>query len=402
MDYDYDAIVVGARCAGASTAMLLAQAGHRVLLVDRAKFPSEIARGHFIHRDGPLRLRRWGLLDTIVASGCPPATTMSSNFGDFNLVAHDVAEDGVAWGYGPRRGVLDKILVDAAVKAGAELHEEFSVEDLIVVDGTVAGVRGCAAPKQTTVEVHARLTIGADGLRSRVARVVRPAEYEAVPTLACWYFSYWSGVPDAIFEMHVLPQRRAVFTHRTNDDLIAIFVGWPIAEFSSVRANVESEFHAVIDLTGGLGERVRSARRVERFYGTGDVPNFIRTPFGPGWALVGDAGFHQDPFAALGVAHALRDAELLANAAHRGFVNEAPMHAALRQYELQRNAAGLAEYRDNIQAARFLPVSPELLRLRRALRCQPEATTRWIKARYGMIPPEAFSVDDVMAAAPSA
>ena len=402
MDYDYDAIIVGARCAGASTAMLLAQAGHRVLLVDRAKFPSEIARGHFIHRDGPPRLKRWGLLDKIVASGCPPVTRMSSNFGDFNLVADDVEEDGVAWGYGPRRGVLDKILVDAAVAAGAELQEEFSVEDLIVADGTVTGIRGRAARRQATVEVRARLTIGADGQHSRVAKVVRPAEYEAAPTLACWYFSYWSGVADPMFEMHVLEQRRAVFTHRTNDDLVAIFVGWPIDEFAAVRADVESAFLRVLDFAEGLGERVRGGRRVERFYGSGDLPNFMRTPFGPGWALVGDAGCHKDPFMALGVSHALRDAEFLADAAHLGLAGAVPMSAALREYELRRNAATLTEYRENVRAARFLPFPPEVLQLRRALRGQPAATTRWIKARYGMIPPEAFSVDEVMASARAA
>ena len=78
------------------------------------------------------------------------------------------------------------------------------------------------------------------------------------------------------------------------------------------------------------------------------------------------------------------------------------MDDALRQYELRRNAAGLAEYRDNIQAARFVPVPPEILHMRRVLRGQPSATTRWVKARYGMIPREAFSVDEVMAAAQAA
>src|SRR5262245_31177553 len=114
----YDAIVVGARCAGASTAMLLARRGHKVLLVDRATFPSEIPHGHFIHRHGPARLQRWGLLDRIVASGCPAVRTMTTDFGDFPLTGEDLEIDGVALGYGPRRVVLDQILVEAAVKAG--------------------------------------------------------------------------------------------------------------------------------------------------------------------------------------------------------------------------------------------------------------------------------------------
>src|SRR5215472_8685943 len=129
--YDYDAVIVGARCAGAWTAMLLARKGHRVLLVDRARFPSEIPHGHFIHRHGPPRLARWGLLDRIVASGCPPVTSMLTYFGDFPLVAHNLEVDHVAWGYGPRRSALDKILVDAAVEAGADLLEGVAVNSLL-------------------------------------------------------------------------------------------------------------------------------------------------------------------------------------------------------------------------------------------------------------------------------
>src|SRR5262245_12928675 len=128
MHFDYDAIVVGARCAGASTAMLLARRGHRVLLVDRSRFPSEIPHGHFIHRHGPVRLARWGLLDQITASGCPPVTSLTSDFGDFRLVAENLVVDGIAWGYGPRRSVLDTILVEAAVAAGAELQQGVAVD----------------------------------------------------------------------------------------------------------------------------------------------------------------------------------------------------------------------------------------------------------------------------------
>ena len=397
MDYEYEAIVVGARCAGASTAMLLARHGHRVLLVDRAHFPSEVPQGHFVHRSGPPRLASWGLLDQVVASGCPPVTTITSHFGDFPLVASNLQLDGVAWGYGPRRRVLDKILVDAACQAGAELEEGLAVDGLLTQDDRVTGIRTASGRRIT-----AQLTIGADGKHSRVAQEVHAAEYEAVPTLACWYFTYFRDVPEPGFEMHLMPRRRAIFAHPTNDQLMAVFVGWPIEEFACVRGDLEDSFMAALDLAPGLGERLRAGQRVERFFGTGDMPNFFRQAAGPGWALVGDAGCHKDPFLALGISDALRDAELLADAAHRGLANEAPMHDALRQYELQRNAAGLAEYRDNIQAARFLPVPPELLHLRRALRGRPEATTRWIKARYGMIPPEAFSADDVMAAAPAA
>ena len=120
MTGEYDAMVVGARCAGASTAMLLARKGHKVLLVDRSRFPSDIPHGHLIHRHGPRRLRDWGLLERLVATGCPPITALTRDIGPFPLVARDLVVDGIAAAYGPRRIVLDKLLVDAAVEAGVE------------------------------------------------------------------------------------------------------------------------------------------------------------------------------------------------------------------------------------------------------------------------------------------
>jgi flavin-dependent dehydrogenase len=385
MNYDYDAVVVGARCAGAATAMLLARKGHRVLLVDRARFPSEIPHGHFIHRHGPPRLARWGLLDGIVATGCPPVTTMTSHFGDFPLVARDLVVDGVACGYGPRRALLDKLLVDAAVAAGAELREGLAVESLLTDGDGVVGVRAAGG-----TAIRARLTIGADGKHSRVARAVKAPAYEVVPTLACWYFTYFRDVPEAQFEMHVLARRRVIFAHPTNDDLLAVFVGWPIDEFASLRADPETGFMAAVDLAPGLGERVRAGRRAERFYGTGDLPNFLRRPFGPGWALVGDAGCHKDPFLALGVCDALRDAELLADAAGDGLSGARPLEAALAGYEQQRDDATLPDYHDNIRMARLGPIPPDVLQLRRALLDKPADTTRFMLARNGRISYGAF------------
>src|SRR5215472_8181920 len=268
--YDYDAVIVGARCAGAWTAMLLARKGHRVLLVDRARFPSEIPHGHFIHRDGPPRLSRWGLLDRIVATGCPPLTRHTTWFGDFPLAARNLEMDGVARGYAPRRALLDKILVDAAVDAGAELREGLAVEDLLTDGDRVVGIR----PVGST-PITARLTIGADGKHSLVAQAVKAPAYETVPTLMCWYFSYYRDVPDPHVEVYVLPQRRAIFAFATNDNLLSVLVAWPIDEFASVRPNIEASFTDTLDLAPGFGERVRLGQRVERFYGTGDIPNFL-------------------------------------------------------------------------------------------------------------------------------
>src|SRR5215470_17722831 len=127
----FDVIVVGGRCAGAATALLLARKGLKVLVVDKARFPADIPQGHFIRRQAPMQLQRWGVLDDIVKSGCPPVTKVTTDFGDFPLTGTNLMRDEVALGYGPRRGALDSILVEAAIAAGAEFRDGFSVDDYL-------------------------------------------------------------------------------------------------------------------------------------------------------------------------------------------------------------------------------------------------------------------------------
>jgi flavin-dependent dehydrogenase len=147
---------------------------------------------------------------------------------------------------------------------------------------------------------------------------------------------------------------------------------------------------AVIDLIPGLSERIRGGRREERFYGAANLPNFLRRPFGPGWALVGDAGCHKDPYLALGICDALRDAALLAEAISQGLSARCSIDIAMADYERNRNAATLADYRINLEFAQFKPRPPEEGRLYEALRGNQEATNRFFMAREGMIRPETF------------
>jgi len=385
----YDAIVIGARCAGAVTAMLLARQGHRVLLVERGDFPSDVHRGHFIHRHGPQRLADWGLLDRVVATNCPPLTTHLSDFGDFPLIGRDIRVGNVAWGYAPRRRQLDQVLVEAAVEAGAEFRPNFVVDSCLWDGDRVKGIRGRHRRQRISSTEEAVVTIGADGRNSTLARVVGAPAYEEAPTLTCCYFSYWSGVSTEGFEWY-LRKNRVIFAFRTNDDLTAIFIGWPINEFASVRADIEGQFMRVVDMIPEFGERVRCGRREERFYGAADMPNYLRRPFGPGWALVGDAGCHKDPMMAHGICDAFRDADFLATAIHEGLAGQCPLDDALMRYERRRNEATMAEYRENIAAARFAPISPELLQVRLALRGNQEDTNRFIMMLEGWISHEEF------------
>ena len=392
----YDVIVVGARCAGASTAMLLGRKGYKVLLVDRARFPKDIPHGHFIHRHGPARLARWGLLDRIVATGCPPVTSVSTDYGDCALASENLSIEGVALGYGPRRAPLDKVLVDAAVEAGVELRDGFAVDGFSTDGDCVTGIRGTDRAGGSSVAEYARLTIGADGRNSRLAKAVSAPQYEMTPPLTCWFFSYWSGVNLDRLQIAVRTNK-VLFSFPTNDDLFAIFAAWTSSELPAIRADVEGRFMAFLDEVPDLAGKVRSGRREERFYGMPDVPNFLRKAYGRGWALVGDAGCHKDPFLALGICDAFRDAELLADAVDSALSGDVDSAEAMAGYERRRNEATMADYQQNLAQAQFQPLPPEMAQLRRALRGNAADTHRYYLAIEGMVPPEAFFNPDNMA-----
>jgi flavin-dependent dehydrogenase len=360
----YDAIVVGARCAGSPTAMLLARQGYRVLLLERAAFPSDSIRNHFIQHSGVVQLHRWGVLPTVIASNCPPIRTFTADLGDFPLSEPVERGDGVDASYAPRRIVLDKILADAAAAAGAEFRERFSVHDLLWDDDHVVGVRGRASGG-AMVEEYARIVIGADGAHSVVAEAVQAARYNEHPALTYSYCSYFSDVPMVGIEGWIRPDR-AYINFPTNNGLTCVAMQAPVAGFPGFRSDIEGSFYKALDEVPELAERVRAGRRAERWYGTADLNNFFRTPYGPGWALVGDAGFHKDPMLAQGISDAFRDAELLANAVNAGLTDRTPLDEALRNYEQRRNDAALAGYEQNCAAAAFMPPSPELLAQRAA------------------------------------
>jgi flavin-dependent dehydrogenase len=318
----YDAIVVGARCAGSPTAMLLARKGYRVLLLDRASFPSDTLSVHYIHQPGVARLQRWGLLDEVAASNCPPVRTQRFDVGPFALTGAPPPTDGASDGYAPRRTVLDTILVDAAGTAGVEVRERFSVNELVADGERVVGIRGHAAGGAPVTET-ARIVVGADGLHSLVARGVQAPAYDTRPTSTCAYYSYWSDLPVTGVEIYSRPGR-LISVGPTNDGQTLAIVYWPVAAFREVRTDVEGAFRDALALAPDLTERARAGRRSERFRGTADLPNYLRRPYGPGWALVGDAGYHKDPITAQGISDAFRDAELLAEAIDDGFAAGVP------------------------------------------------------------------------------
>ena len=385
----YDAIIVGARCAGSPLAMLLARKGHRVLLLDKATFPSDTISTHHIHQPGVARLKRWGLLEKVRASNCPPTAEMKFDVGPFAITGTPPPYDGNAEAYAPRRRVLDKILADAAVEAGAELREGFSVEELTTDGGAVTGVRG-RDRKGSAVTEKARVVVGADGPRSFVARSVQAPVYLDRGMHTCNYYSYWSGVELDTVELHPRAGRMIV-ADKTNDGLTMIVVVWPKEEFNRVRSNVEAEFMRALDEHApALAARVREGRREERFAGAGFLPNFFRKPYGEGWALVGDAGYVKDPVTAQGITNSFSHAEMLAEAIDEGLSGRRQMGAALADYERRRNEEVLPMFEHTCRLARLEPPPPEMIGLLEALRDNPGEAGRFLGTVAGTVPIQEF------------
>jgi 2-polyprenyl-6-methoxyphenol hydroxylase-like FAD-dependent oxidoreductase len=393
----YDVIVVGARVAGAGTAMLLARQGLRVLAVDRASFPSDTISSHQLQVPGVALLQRWGLLNRLIAAGTPPARRVRFDAGDdLILDGRFPAYDGVDALYSPRRTLLDAILIDAARKAGAEVRENFRVTELVRSDGRVAGIRGQARGGPVVTETAA-LVIGADGKRSFTAGAVHARRYRERPVLSFATYSYWSGVPVSGGELYQRP-RRAVAVFPTNDDLTMIYSAAPITEFNSARADLERHYLQTLDLCGDLGDRVRTGSRVERLRATPDQPNTFRCSSGPGWALVGDAGVVMDSVSAQGITNALKDADYLSTAVAEGVGGGRPLAAALREHQRQRDRAIRAMYDFTVKLADLRAPTLGQRHVLAAVASDQSETDRFLGAFAGIVPTnEYFSAATMLA-----
>ncbi len=384
---DYDVIVVGARCAGAATAMLLAGRGYSVLVVDRASFPSDTVSTQVIHPPGLTSLRRWGLLDDLVATGCPWLPTYTFDFGPVVITGTPRATDDTAGALAPRRIVLDELLVRAAEKAGATLREGFSVTDLIVESDRVVGLRGHARGGRE-VRVYARVVIGADGVHSRVAERVNAPRYHETPVLATAYYAYWSGVPTTGVRWTIRPGRGFGLIP-TNDDVTLVLAAWPQAEVAGVKRELQSNY--LREVTSALGDWLDGGRQETRVVGEG-IPGRFRQPYGPGWALVGDAGYVKDPVTGQGISDAFHDAEMCADALHAAWQGDRRYDTALGEYQQQRDERVLPMYEFTGQLADLsVPPPPEMQQLLAAIAGHQRAMDEFASMFAGAVPvPEFF------------
>jgi 2-polyprenyl-6-methoxyphenol hydroxylase-like FAD-dependent oxidoreductase len=387
-DTTYDVIVVGARCAGAPLAMLLARRGHRTLLVDRATFPSDTVSTHVIHPPGAAALQRWDLLDQIAATGCPPVGRYSFDFGPVTLSGAPGTPDS-PYAYAPRRTLLDKILVDAAVAAGVEVREAFTVEDLEFSDGKVTGIRGASGVERATV------VVGADGRNSVVAKAVQAPQYEEQSPRAVGYYSYYSNLPTDSFEAYSRPGRGWAVCP-TNDGLTLVIGGWKHSELAAHRDDIEGTLAETFAMSPEFAERIADAKREERISGA-SVQNYFRTPYGPGWALVGDSGYNRDFITAQGITDAFLDAEHCARALDEALTGSVPYDEAMAGYQSRRDERAMPFYQLTLQIASLEP-DPQMLGLLSAIAGNQPAMDAFARLNSGVTsPPEFFAPDNLAA-----
>jgi flavin-dependent dehydrogenase len=369
----YDAIVVGARCAGASLAMLLARRGRRVLVLDRAHFPSDTVSTHFLWPRTTAALARWGLLEALAATGCPPIETVNMHAGSVAFRGRPEPVDGTTVMYCPRRTVLDKLLVDAARRAGAEVREGALVRSVIRDGARVVGVQGDGLAERASV------VVGADGLTSRIADAVGAAMNPSHPALTCGFYAYWSSVPTDGVEFYVRAGRD-ILVFPTHDDLTCVWVGRSNDQWAAYRADIEGQYLGGLD--PALRERVQRGRRETPFKGTHRLPNYYRDCAGPGWALVGDAAYHRDPLTGMGIGDAFLGAELLGEAIDRGLAGNLDPALAGYQATLRDRTAAVFEY--TLMSAGLKDPEPQA-RLNRAIAADPDLTQRFMNVLAGSL-----------------
>jgi flavin-dependent dehydrogenase len=343
----YDVVVVGARCAGAATALLLARAGHRVLVVDRGRYGTDTLSTHALMRGAVVQLHRWNILPGVIAADTTPVRQATFFYDDESVSVPIAPRDGVDALYAPRRYVLDRLLVDAAAAAGADIVYGVRIRELQRSDaGRVTGV----ALEDEFGRVHrvaARVVVGADGLRSTVARLAGAAAYRVGQHASATMYGHWSGLDVNGYEWYFVPGLSAGAIP-TNAGQVCVSVSVPGPAFTrlfSHRPNIA--FREVLSqVAPRLAEQIGRAGE-SGLHGFPGHAGFLRLAHGPGWALVGDAGYFKDPLTAHGITDALRDAELLARAIDAG------SDAAFVEYQEQRDAASLELFETTDAIASF-------------------------------------------------
>jgi flavin-dependent dehydrogenase len=376
----HDVVVVGARAAGAATALLLARQGHDVVLVDRALFPADTLSTHQIARPGVVQLHRWGLLRAVLDSGAPAIRQVTFTAQGETVTKPVKDKAGVDLLVAPRRYILDTIVAEAAAAAGVDLRLGVTVTGIRLDHaGRAIGVRGndrAGLP----VDIDATFVVGADGLNSVVARSVGARVIEDRGDHGAVQYAYYAGLPWNGIELFIADRALAgVFP--THHEEACIWIATPSADAHQARRRAASRAEAFTtqlkSAAPDLIARLHHARRVTPVTGMLRTPNIVRAAHGPGWALVGDAGYHHDAITGHGLSDAYRDAELLAIALHQALSGDT---GALAGYQQHRDKS-LREVFDLTCALAAYPPVAEFVELQKRFARALDAEAAELAAR---------------------
>lgn len=353
----YDVVVVGARCAGAAVAMLLARRGLSVLAIDRSPYGSDTLSTHALLRGGVTQLHRWGVLERVLAAGTPPVRRVMFDYGGDIVDVPIKPRGGVDALYAPRRTLLDARLVDAARQAGATVIHGPRVVDLQRdACQRVAGVTIETRPG-TRRTVRASLVVGADGVQSTIARLVGAEVYRAGTHASAFIYGYWPGMPDDAYQwlygngsrVHDLPRGVAAGVVPTGGGLTCVFAAMPAVRLRwDLRRDLAGSHRQVLsELSPGLAHDLEGVAPAAALRGFAGQAGYFRRSWGPGWALVGDAGYFKDPITSHGITDALRDAERLSRAIARN------TGAALAEYQEERDELSTAVFEATDEIASY-------------------------------------------------
>jgi flavin-dependent dehydrogenase len=370
-----DVIIAGARCAGGATALLLAQAGVRVLLVDRQARGSDTMSTHALMRAGVLQLDRWGLLQRLLSQGTPPISTTTFHYGPTPVRVTIKPEHGIHHLYAPRRTVLDRILVEAAEAAGAEVRHGV-VLSALRFDSSGRVIGALLRDGMSESAVTADLVIGADGRSSTVAKFAGAETYLEGRASSAFVYGYFEGLRADGLRWY-FGDRTAAGVVPTNDGQHCVFAGLPQEQFAAaLRGDTERGF---LELLGRcrpeLRAAVEDAKMAGRLRGFAGARGFLRRPTGPGWALVGDAGYFKDPITAHGISDALRDAELLV----RALLEHGPLDMA--RYPRERDMLSIPLFKVTDAIASFRWTLDEIQALHGELSAAMKTETNYL-ARF--------------------
>jgi 2-polyprenyl-6-methoxyphenol hydroxylase-like FAD-dependent oxidoreductase len=382
----FDVIVVGARCAGAPLATLLAREGLRVCVVDKDRFPSDTPSTHGIQPTGIQVLERIGVLDSLLKLA-PPILRLRVVFDDASVPAADVVAITGAPGLSVRRITLDEILVNAAASAGAEVRTQTAVTGLVTDGDRVAGVL------TTSGELRAPLVVGADGARSAVAKMVGAREYNPTPNGRVFMWAYYEADPTD-GEMWI--GKRGDHTYLgmpTDGGLTLVGVCPSIERRDEVRADREAVFDAGLRAWPELHAGVTGERREGPVRTMANMRGFFRPSAGPGWALVGDAGHFKDPTPGQGIADALRQAEKLAVAIPRALDGgHGGADEVLRDWWRWRDEDAWEMYWLAHDMGASGPTSPLRREAERRIAANPELSTAMVRVlNHELRPSKAFT-----------